>query len=112
MVSRNQAPDRGDLIWIDFGPAVGHEQHGRRPALVVSPHLYNQKVGLLLACPVTSHIKGYAMEVALGSENLDGVVLVDQIKSLDWRVRLIESIGVAELEAMEEVLAKLRAILD
>ncbi len=112
MVIRALAPDRGDLVWVDFGPALGHEQSGRRPALVISLRAYNQKVGLFLACPVTSRIKGYSLEVALESENLDGVVLVDQVKSLDWRIRPFEPIGIAKPEVVGEVLAKLRAIID
>lgn len=81
-------PDRGDIVWIDFSPQVGYEQSGMRPALVISPKSYNQKIGLALLCPVTSQVKGYPFEVAIPQmEGVSGVVLSDQIKSLDWSVR-------------------------
>jgi mRNA interferase MazF len=81
-------PERGDVIWLDFDPRAGREQAGRRPAFVLSPASYNGRVGLALCCPITSRIKGYPFEVALpeGME-VDGVVLTDQVKSLDWRQR-------------------------
>lgn len=81
-------PRRGDLVWLDFDPQAGHEQAGRRPAFVLSPELYNRKTSLLLACPVTSQVKGYPFEVPLGGGlPVKGVILADQIKSLDWKVR-------------------------
>ncbi|HTG17989.1 MAG TPA: endoribonuclease MazF, partial [Blastocatellia bacterium] len=89
MVSRGTySPDRGDIVWIDFSPQAGHEQAGRRPALVVSPGAYNKKVGLAILCPITSQVKGYPFEVALPDDlPIQGVVLSDQAKSLDWRAR-------------------------
>lgn len=82
------APDRGDVVWIEMRPSAGHEQTGRRPALVLSPRSYNEKVGLAIMCPVTSHVKGYPFEVPLPAESpVEGVVLSDQAKSLDWRSR-------------------------
>ncbi len=87
-------PDRGDLVWLEFTPQAGSEQSGKRPALVLSPKAYNGKVGLALFCHVTSKIKGYPFEVQLPDESsVSGVVLSDQLKSLDWRstkVKLIE----------------------
>ena len=96
-------PDRGDLVWLEFTPRTGSEQAGRRPALVISPKAYNGRVGLALFCPVTSRVKGYPFEVALpeGSDVV-GVVLADQLKSLDWRARkakLIEHVS-SEVLAM------------
>jgi mRNA interferase MazF len=84
----NYIPQRGDIVWLDFNPQAGHEQAGKRPALVLSPKAYNHKTGLLLACPITSRIKGYPFEVVI-SEKLPVkcVILADQIKSLDWQVR-------------------------
>ena len=89
MVERQSyCPRRGDVVWLSFNPRAGHEQAGRRPALVVSPTSYNQKVGLALFCPVTSQIKGYPFEVEIPpNDHVAGVVLSDQIKSLDWRAR-------------------------
>jgi mRNA interferase MazF len=89
VVSRNpDVPDAGDVIWIMIGRTVGHKESGRRPALVLSPSSYNGKVGLALCCPVTSQIKGYPFEVLLPAElPVRGVVLADQLRSLDWRSR-------------------------
>lgn len=89
MVSPQEyVPDRGDIIWLQFDPRAGHEQAGRRPALVISPKPYNGKVGLALVCPITSVAKGYPFEVPLPDGlRVSGVVLADQIKSLDWRAR-------------------------
>lgn len=80
-------PGQGDIIWLDFEPQRGHEQSGHRPAMVLSPKSYNQKVGLMLVCPITSKVKGYPFEIRVNAEKIDGVVLADQIKSLDWRER-------------------------
>jgi mRNA interferase MazF len=84
-------PDSGDIVWITFTPQAGHEQAGRRPALVLSPAAYNGKVGLAILCPVTSQIKGYPFEVAI-PEGLEvgGAILSDQVKSLDWKARSAE----------------------
>ena len=79
MSSRTYIPDRGDIVWIDFSPQAGHEQAGRRPALVVSPGAYNKKVGLAILCPITSQVKGYPFEVILPAGlPIQGVVLSDQ----------------------------------
>ena len=100
-------PDRGDLVWLEFTPQAGSEQRGRRPALVLSPKTYNGKVGLALFCPVTSKIKGYPFEVKLpdGSE-VSGVVLSDQLKSLDWRSRKVKFIERASSDVMAMVTAR------
>jgi len=81
-------PRRGDLVWISFDHQAEHEQAGRRPAFVLSPESYNRKTGLFLACPISSKLKGYPFEVPL-PDGLDvsGVILADQIKSLDWKAR-------------------------
>ena len=106
------APERGDLVWLQFTPQAGHEQAGHRPALVVSPVAYNRKVGLALCCPVTNRIKGYPFEVALPEElDVTGAVLSDQIKSLDWKARKAKRIGAAPDDVTEEVLAKLGTLL-
>ena len=105
-------PDRGDAVWLDFNPQSGHEQAGRRPALVISPKAYNQKVGLALFCPITSQVKGYPFEVLIPkSSKLKGVVLSDQIKSLDWRARKAKLITRLSVGVVEEVLQKTRALL-
>lgn len=81
-------PERSDIVWLDFNPQTGREQAGRRPALVLSPASYNSKVKLALLCPITTKVKGYPFEVTLlkGLE-VTGVVLADQVKSLDWHFR-------------------------
>lgn len=100
-------PERGDLIWLVFSPQAGHEQPGRRPAVVLSPRSYNGRVGLLLACPVTSQQKGYPFEVAVPAGlPVSGVVLADQIKSLDWRARKAEYICSLPAGTVHELLAK------
>ena len=105
-------PERGDVIWLSFSPQAGREQAGRRPGIVLSPARYNGRVGLALTCPVTSHVKGYPFEVPLeGVRGLSGVILVDQIRSLDWRARQAERAGRASQQILAEVLARLRPLL-
>ena len=111
--TRRYVPDRGEAVWISLNPQAGHEQAGRRPAVVLSPRGYNGKVGLALFCPITSQVKGYPFEVRI-PEDLDiaGVVLSDQIKSLDWRARRAEFICELPRLTIEEVIAKSRTLLD
>jgi mRNA interferase MazF len=105
-------PDRGHVVWLSFTPQSGHEQAGRRPAVILSPASYNSKVGLCLACPVTSQIKGYPFEVALPPRfPVSGVVLADQLKSFDWRSREAEFITALPAEVTAETLAKASALL-
>src|SRR5262245_52222556 len=105
-------PDRGDLIWLTFDPQAGHEQGGRRPALVISPASYNGKVGLALLCPVTSRSKGYPFEVALPEGvQVQGVILADQIKSLDWQARRADLIGRLPQSIVDEVQNKVRLLV-
>jgi len=105
-------PDRGDLVWLNFTPQSGHEQAGKRPAFVVSPHAYNKKVGLALFCPVTRQIKGYPFEVCIpdGAE-IHGVILADQLKSLDWTVRHAKFITKLPSDITQEVIAKLKTLI-
>lgn len=105
-------PDSGDFIWLTFDPQAGHEQAGRRPALVLSPRLYNQKSGLALVCPMTNHAKGYPFEVAVpGGYGVTGVILADQVKSVDLKARQAETIGKCPIEQLNEVLARLAPLL-
>lgn len=105
-------PDNGDIIWITFNPQAGHEQAGRRPALVLSPAAYNGKVGLAILCPITSQIKGYPFEVILpdGLE-INGAVLSDQVKSLDWKARNAEFACKLPPAAFNEVVSKLGTLI-
>ncbi len=105
-------PERGDVVWISFNPPAGHEQAGRRPAVVLSPKVYNQTVGLAILCPITNQIKGYPFEVMLPKElPVTGVILSDQVKNLDWRVRKAEFEESLPEEVIDEVLAKLGTLL-
>ena len=105
-------PDAGDFVWLTFDPQAGREQAGRRPALVLSPKIYNARSGLLLACPITSQAKGYPFEVGVPSGvGVTGVIMVDQLKSVDWKARHAERLGRCTGEAMEEVRAKLAPLL-
>lgn len=106
-------PERGDVVWLDFDPQAGHEQSGRRPAFVISPAAYNGKTGLMLCCPITTQVKGYPFEVAVeGSTKVRGVILADQVKSLDWQVRKAERKGNVSKGVLEEAVGKIRAILE
>ena len=99
-------PRRGDIVWLSFDPQAGHEQAGRRPAFVLSPEGYNRKTSLFLACLVTSKIKGYPFEVPLpGGMTTSGVILADQIKSLDWKVRKAKFAAETSTAVIEDVLA-------
>lgn len=105
-------PERGDIVWITFNPQAGHEQAGRRPALVLSPAAYNGKVGLAILCPITSQIKGYPFEVLIPDGlKISGAILSDQVKSLDWKVRQAEFICKLTPEALDEVLQKLNTLM-
>jgi mRNA interferase MazF len=107
------APQRGDAIWITLNPQAGHEQAGRRPAVVLSPGAYNDRTGLAILCPVTSQLKGYPFETALPPGlPISGVVLADQVKSLDWRVRQAELICALPPAVVDEILQKLRALFE
>jgi mRNA interferase MazF len=105
-------PERGDVVWISLNPQAGHEPAGRRPAVVLSPRSYNGKVGLAILCPITSQVKGYPFEVQIPSGlEVRGVILADQVKSLDWRAREAELMCKLPAEAIAEVLQKVRVLL-
>ena len=111
-MARRYVPRRGDAVWLHFSPQAGHEQAGRRPAVVVSPESYNRKVGLGLFCPVTSTVKGYPFEVLIpDGQELEGAILADQVKSLDWRARRAKRLCTLPAELMDEVLAKLNVLV-
>lgn len=109
MVSRF-VPDAGDLIWIDFDPVAGHGQGGHRPAVVLTPFAYNNKVGLLLCVPCTTQIKGYPFEVEL-SGTRDSVALADQVTSVDWRARKVVKKGVVSPLELADIKAKAKALI-
>ncbi len=111
MVKTSYVPERGDLVWLNFTPQSGHEQMGKRPALVLSPKEYNLKTGLAIFCPVTSREKCYPFEVKISSKKITGVILSDQVKSLDWKSRNAEYISKVTASEIEEVISKLKLLL-
>ena len=90
MVNPPYTPEAGDIVWLQFDPQAGREQRGHCPALVLSPAAYNSKTGLMLCCPITSQVKGYPFEVKVDAEGISGAVLVDHLRSVDWRARNAE----------------------
>jgi mRNA interferase MazF len=109
---KKYVPRRGDVIRLDFDPQAGHEQAGRRPALVISPTDYNRMVGLAVVCPITNAKKGYPWEVEITDNPfVSGTVLSDQVKSLDWRRRQAEFVCTPEAGLLEEVVEKTIALL-
>lgn len=111
MVSKKYIPERGDIVWLDFNPQRGHEQRGKRPALVISHKAYNEKIGLGIFCPITSKVKGYPFEVVINLKKINGAVLSDQVKSLDWKERNIEFIEKVDEKDLEDVIEKVEAII-
>lgn len=103
-------PQAGDVVWLQFDPRAGHEQAGHRPALVLSPAIYNSRSGLMLCCPLTTQVKGYPFEVAVPGK-APAVVLADQIKSLDWAARRARRKGRVDRKVLAEVRAKARALV-
>jgi mRNA interferase MazF len=111
MVRKNYVPERGDIVWLNFNPGSGHEQQGKRPAIVISPKEYNEKTGLGIFCPITSKIKNYPFEVTIKCKKISGAVLADQIKSLDWKTRKIEFISQENHEKVNEIISKISVLL-
>ncbi len=112
MVKSNYVPEKGDLVWLDFDPQAGHEQKGRRPAICVSQKKYNQKIGLALFCPITSHIKGYPFEIVLENHSINGCILSDQVKNLDWTQRNCAFIEKAAEEEINSVVDNIKLMIE
>ena len=104
MVKKSYIPNARDIVWIDCDPQRGHEEAGRRPALVISPGYYNKKTRLVVMVPITSRVKGYAFEVSINAKKTKGVILADQVRSYDWEARNAVFIE----KAPEEILRKVR----
>ncbi len=112
MVSKFYIPSRGDIVYLDFDPTKGHEQRSRRPAFVISPYAYNQKSSLALFMPITSNRKNYPFEVILPDRlKTHGVILVDQIKCLDWKARKVKFVESLREDVIEEVQAKIEPLI-
>lgn len=111
MAGRTYVPDAGDVVWLQFDPQAGHEQAGHRPAVVLSPALYNGKAGLMVCCPLSTKIKGYPFEVPTQVDGQDCVVLADQVKSLDWKIRKAKKKGAVPEPVLQHVRARIKALL-
>lgn len=111
-MSKPYTPAQNDIVWLNFQPQSEHEQAGRRPAIVISPQIYNDKTGLALFCPITSKSKEYPFEVQLTEScSIRGVILSDQIKSLDWKAHQAEYICTLPSEIMQDVINKLKTLI-
>lgn len=104
-------PDRGDIVWLNFTPQAGHEQRGTRPAIIISPKIYNKKTGFALSCPITSSVKGYPFEVLVNGKKIKGVILSDHVKNLDWKAREIKFIEKASSQVLTECIDKLSTLI-
>ncbi len=112
MVDSEYVPDRGDIVWLEFNPQAGHEQAGRRPALVLSAQKFNMRSGFALFCPITSRIRGYPFEIKLPPDDtITGAVLSDQIRSLDWRARYAKFGGRVSAQTLSDVQEKISIIM-
>jgi mRNA interferase MazF len=109
-MAKRYVPAAGDVVWLNFTSQAGHEQAGRRPAVVLSPALYNSKTSLMICCPLTTQIKNYPFEVVIAGTP-PSVVLADQVKSLDWRQRRAVRKGIISAEELAEVRAKILALI-
>ena len=112
MRAASYVPEKGDAVWLNFNPQKGREQAGHRPGLVLSPIGYNQKTGLALVCPITSQSKGYPFECRLPAGlSIQGVVLSDHLRCLDWKGRQAKFITKVPREVVEEAAAKVSALV-
>jgi len=104
-------PERGDVVWLNFEPQKGREIQKTRPAVVLSPSKYNLKSGLALFAPITSQIKGYPFEVVISSQQINGAVLCDQVRSMDWRARKVAKLFSLDKSITERILSKIKLLL-
>ena len=111
MAASRYTPNRGDVVWLKLTPQTGHEQADHRTALVLSPAAYYSKTGLMVCRPITSRVKRYPFEVSISTSNIKGVVLADQVKSLDWQARKATKKIKAPRKVLEETLGRLGALL-
>jgi mRNA interferase MazF len=109
MTPPSYVPETGDIVWLEFSPQAGHEQAGRRPAVVLSPQSYN-RFGLMLCCPMTTKRKGYPFEVAIGDDG-DSTVLADQLKSLDWKALNAQRKGRVSARELSQIRARAAALI-
>ena len=108
---RSYIPEAGDIVWLEFDPQAGREQAGRRPAVVLTPGMYNKKTNLMICCPLTTQIKGYPFEVLVEVDGVESAILSDQVKSLDWKIRKAKYKNRVGSEVLAEVRAKAKSLL-
>lgn len=105
-------PARGDIVFTDFDPSAGHEQAHKRPALVLSPEPFNNQIQLALVAPITSTVRGHGFEVKLDSSTkTQGVVLCQQVKTIDYNWRGIEFVEKAPKKIVDDALARVRVLV-
>ncbi len=112
MVKKKYIPQRGDIVWVDFNPRRGREQAKKRPAIVLSPAIYNERTHLMIACPITSHVKGYPFEVEVNTSKIVGAVLCDHVRSLDWHVRGVSFVQKAPMGVIADVQEKITILIN
>lgn len=104
-------PKKGDLVILTFDPQAGHEQQGRRPALIISNDIFNQRVGLAIACPITNTDRNFPFHIAVQSENLSGFVMSEQVKSIDYKARNVKFVAKVDEEVLNQVLGLVESII-
>lgn len=109
--TKKYIPEQGDIVWVGFNPTKGHEQHGKRPAIILSRKEYNKATDLAVVCPITSQVKGYPFEVVVNTGKIQGAILADQVRSVDWKDRKVSFIVKCAVPLLEEVKEKLATLI-
>lgn len=104
-------PERGDIVWLSFGTGAGREQRGRRPALILSPRVVSERSHLAIVCPLTTRIKGYPFEVPITVRGEPCVLLVDQIRAVDWTKRRMQFLGYANASVISAAVTRVAALI-
>jgi len=110
-VVKEYIPKKGDLVILTFDPSAGHEQQGRRPALIISNEVFNKHVGLAIACPITNTDRNFPFHVKVESDNLTGFIMTEQVKSIDYNVRKVKFVERVSDEVMEKVLGIVESVV-
>jgi mRNA interferase MazF len=105
-------PQQGDIVALNFDPQSGHEQKGRRPAIIMSNKIFNQHLGLAFACPITNTKRDFPFHIAVESENITGYIMAEQMKSIDYKSRNIKFIEKANAQMVNDILSIIDSILD
>jgi mRNA interferase MazF len=105
-------PEQGDIVALNFDPQSGHEQKGRRPAIIMSNKIFNQHLGLAFACPITNTKRDFPFHIAVESENITGYIMAEQMKSIDYKSRNIKFIEKANAQMVNDILSIIDSILD